>query len=69
TAGARLSPIAIAAIAVAALLVLASLAWALSRAFAYEPPWMLSLNHSLAEAGFRASATWAELLDWMRLGR
>jgi hypothetical protein len=44
-------------------------AWALARVAAYEPRWTLSLRHSLAEAGHRASATWAELGDWIRLGR
>jgi hypothetical protein len=29
---------------------------------------MLSLRHAMAEAGFRASATWAEFSDWVRLG-
>lgn len=54
---------------IAAILVLLSLAWALARALAYEPSWMPSLRHSFAEAGFRASATFAELGDWLRLGR
>jgi hypothetical protein len=49
--------------------VLLSLAWALVRVFAYEPAWMPSLRHAFAEAGFRASATWAELWDWLHLGR
>lgn len=60
---------AIALAALAALLLLLVAAWALARAFAYEPAWMPSLRHSFAEAGFRASATWAELGDWLRLGR
>src|SRR5271166_4707849 len=30
--------------------------------------WALALRFALAEAGYRASATWAELGDWMRLG-
>jgi hypothetical protein len=54
--------------ALAALLVLACAAWALARRRAYEPRWWLSLRHALAEAGFRASATWAEFTDWLRLG-
>jgi hypothetical protein len=60
---------AIALAALAALLLLLVAAWALARAFAYEPAWIPSLRHSFAEAGFRASATWAELGDWLRLGR
>jgi hypothetical protein len=35
---------------------------------AFEPHWLLSARHSLAEAGFRASATWAEFTDWIKLG-
>jgi hypothetical protein len=54
--------------ALAGLLVLACAAWALARRRAYEPRWWLSLRHALAEAGFRASATWAEFTDWLRLG-
>jgi hypothetical protein len=55
--------------AIAALAVLACAAWAFARARAYEPQWMVSLSHSMAEAGFRVSATWAEFWDWARLGR
>jgi cobalamin biosynthesis Mg chelatase CobN len=54
--------------ALAALLVLACLGWALARRRAFEPHWLLSLRHATAEAGFRASATWSEFLDWVRLG-
>ncbi len=64
-----LSTGAIAVAAVAALLVLGCLGWALARRRAFEPHWMLSLRHAMAEAGFRASATWAEFADWARLGR
>jgi hypothetical protein len=59
---------AIALAAVGAAVVLACLAWALARTFAFEPRWTLSLRHAVAEAGFRASATWAEFSDWARLG-
>jgi hypothetical protein len=52
----------------AALLALVCAAWAIARRRAYEPRWWLSLRHALAEAGFRASATWAEFTDWLRLG-
>jgi hypothetical protein len=51
------------------LVVLGCLAWAISRVLTFEPRWLLSLRHSTAEAGFRASATWAEFSDWIRLGR
>jgi hypothetical protein len=57
-------------IAVVAATVLAGcLLWALARNRGYEPEWWLSLRHAVAEAGFRASSTWAEFSDWLRLGR
>jgi hypothetical protein len=59
---------AIAIAVVAAIVVLAILAWGIARMSAYEPRWMLSMRHSLSEARFRASATWAEFSDWARLG-
>jgi hypothetical protein len=55
--------------ALAALLALLSLAWAIARWQAYEPHWTVSMRHAMAEAGFRASATWSEFTDWARLGR
>jgi hypothetical protein len=64
---------AIALAAAGALVVLACLVWALARVIArviaLEPRWTLSARHAIAEAGFRASATWAEFSDWVRLGR
>jgi hypothetical protein len=63
-----LSTAAILAVVVAAVLVLACIAWALARRRAFEPHWLLSLRHAMAEAGFRTSATWAEFTDWIRLG-
>ena len=53
---------------VAALVALACLAWGVSRMLTLEPHWTLSLRHAIAEAGFRASAMWAEFGDWLRLG-
>jgi hypothetical protein len=64
----KLSTTAIIAAAVAALIALGALAWGIARMRAYEPRWTLSLRHSMAEAGFRASATWAEFSDWIRTG-
>jgi len=55
--------------AIAALLLLACAAWAFARSRAYEPHWLVSMRHAMAEAGFRTSATWAEFTDWVRLGR
>lgn len=52
-----------------ALLVLGCILWALGRWLALEPRWTISLTHSLREAAYRASETWAEFGDWARLGR
>ena len=60
---------AIALAAIAAVLLLACAAWAFARSRAYEPHWLVSLRHAMAEAGFRTSATWAEFTDWARIGR
>lgn len=54
--------------ALAALLVLVCAAWGIARLTAFEPRWLISLRHSMAEAGFRVSATWSEFTDWVRLG-
>lgn len=67
--GGGLSTGAIVVAVLAGVLALACVAWALARAYAWEPRWSVSLRHSLAEAGFRASATWSELADWLRFGR
>lgn len=63
------STAAIIAAIVAALLVLGSLVWVLTRWLVFEPKWALSLRYSLEEANFRVSATVAEFVDWVRLGR
>ncbi len=52
-----------------ALLALGAIAWAVARWLALEPRWTVSLMYSLREANYRASATWAEFSDWVRLGR
>lgn len=54
--------------ALAVLLLFGCLGWALARRRAFEPHWLLSLRHAIAEAGFRVSATWSEFADWARLG-
>jgi hypothetical protein len=69
TSSGKLSNAAIAAVAIAAIVVVCCLAWAVVRMTAFEPRWTQSLRHSLAEAGFRASAMLAEFGDWARLGR
>ena len=65
----HISTAAIALAAVAVLVLLATATWAFARSRAYEPHWLLSLRHAMAEAGYRASAVWAEFQDWARLGR
>jgi hypothetical protein len=40
-----------------------------ARWWAWEPMWLVRWRHSTAEAGWRASAAWAEFTDWLRLGR
>jgi hypothetical protein len=66
TSGTSGAAVAIAVLAV--LLALGCAVWAIARSRAFEPRWTLSLRHSMAEAGYRVSATWAELTDWFRLG-
>ncbi len=65
----RISTPALLLAALAALLALGCAIWGVARMQAFEPRWTLSLRHTFAEAGFRASATWAEFSDWARLGR
>jgi hypothetical protein len=54
---------------IAGLLALGCAAWAIARAQAFEPHWLLSARHAMSEAGVRASSTWSEFSDWVRLGR
>jgi hypothetical protein len=51
------------------LLVLGGLGYGTARWFAWDPAWARAGRHAIAEAGWRASATWAEFTDWVRLGR
>ena len=53
----------------AAVVAIGCVLWGISRRRAFEPQWLLSLRHAMAEAGLHASSTWAEFTDWMRLGR
>ncbi|HWX44257.1 MAG TPA: hypothetical protein VNY52_02930 [Solirubrobacteraceae bacterium] len=64
-----LSTGAIVAAALAVLLIVVCLAWGAARWWAYEPRWVVSLRHCLAEAGWRLAGTWDEFSDWARLGR
>lgn len=54
---------------IGAVLLLLAGALALALRGGRRPRWALELRHALAEASFRASATWSELGDWARLGR
>jgi hypothetical protein len=51
------------------LMALAALLYGLARWWAWEPHWLLRARHAGAEAGWRASGSWAEFMDWLRLGR
>jgi cobalamin biosynthesis Mg chelatase CobN len=62
--GARLALLVLAAL----VLILLAL-WAAARWWAWEPHWLVRWRHATAEAGWRASAAWAEFTDWLRLGR
>jgi hypothetical protein len=66
--GSGLSAGAIAVVTVAGLAVLACVVWVLARWQAFEPRWTHSLRHAISEAGLRASSTWSEFADWLRLG-
>lgn len=64
----RLSAWALALAILGALLALSAIVWALARWLALEPHWAVSLTYSMREASNRASSTWAEFTDWVRLG-
>jgi len=55
--------------ALAGFLALVALAWLIARALAWEPRWWPGVRHACQEAGWRASGTWADFTDWVRLGR
>lgn len=52
-----------------AVLIVALALLGLARWWAWEPHWLARWRHATAEAGWRASAAWAEFTDWLRLGR
>jgi hypothetical protein len=53
----------------AGLLALGAAAFGLVRWFAWEPAWTIRMRHAAGEAGWRASSTWSEFSDFVRLGR
>ena len=50
-------------------LALCTLAFGIVRWFAWEPAWAVRFRHAAGEAGWRASSTWADFTDYVRLGR
>jgi len=53
----------------AGLLAAGGLAFAFVRWFAWEPAWAVRFRHATGEAGWRASSTFSEFADFVRLGR
>ena len=53
----------------AALLALGGLVFGAARWTGWEPAWVDRVSHAGAEAGWRASSTWAEFTDFVRFGR
>ncbi len=51
------------------LLALLMLAFGAVRWFAWEPHWAVRFRHAAGEAGWRASSTWSDFADYVRLGR
>ena len=54
---------------IGALMALVALLYGLARWWAWEPHWLVRARHAGAEASWRASGSWAEFMDWLRLGR
>jgi hypothetical protein len=54
---------------IGALMALGALLYWLARWWAWEPRWLVRARHAGAEASWRASGSWAEFMDWVRLGR
>ena len=50
-------------------LALCTASFGVVRFFAWEPRWVVRLRNAAGEAGWRASSTWADLADYVRLGR
>jgi hypothetical protein len=51
------------------LMLLGAVFYTAVRYWAFDPPWLQRARHSTSEAGWRASAAWAEFTDWLRFGR
>jgi hypothetical protein len=63
------TPLLVGLVALGALLVLALALWALARVRGWDPPFLARVRHAWGEAGYRATSTWSEFTDWLRLGR
>jgi hypothetical protein len=63
------TPVVVAGAALGALLLLLLLWWGLARLRGWDPPSLARARHGWGEAGFRATSTWSEFTDWLRLGR
>ncbi len=50
-------------------LALCTLAFGVVRFFAWEPAWAVRFRHAAGEAGWRASSTWSDFADYVRMGR
>jgi len=55
--------------ALLALMALGTIAYGVLRFTGWEPAWAPRARHAAAEAGWRASSTWAEFTDFVRFGR
>jgi cobalamin biosynthesis Mg chelatase CobN len=55
--------------ALMALMALGAIVYGVIRFTGWEPSWAPRARHAAAEAGWRASSTWAEFTDFVRFGR
>lgn len=67
--GRDLRPLVIALVVAGALLLVGLAVWGLAWLRGWDPAWMARMRHAWGEAGYRTTNTWAELVDWLRLGR
>lgn len=63
------TPLVVGAAALGALLVALLLLWGWARMRGWDSTWAARTRHAWGEAGYRATTTWSEFADWLRLGR
>ena len=63
------TPVVLALVVLGGLIALVGALYAIAHWRAWDPDWARAGRHTMAEAGWRVSATWAEFVDWVRLGR